>query len=475
MSPEEDADVVPGAFIVEWEDNRQPGESFYEGLGIKIEPRKTYNYRLFHGASFRLDNATDAEGGEIADRIAARPEVKSIWPVKIIKMPTPNPVMTGKNATASVLSSSRKRRDTEKDTFTPHVMTQVDKLRAEGFTGKGIRIAVADSGVDYTHPALGGCFGKGCLVAYGRDLVGDNYSPPEKPEPDDDPYDNCNGHGTHVAGIIAAQANELNFTGAAPDVTLGMYRVWGCTGLSTNDIMLDAFNAAFEDGSDIISYSAGYYSGWANDPWGIAASRIAAEGVPVIVAPGNGGSSGLFLTASPATGVNVNAVGSVDNTINPLLLTAATYTVDNDTRAFGLLNGGPGFKENVTLPLWAVSNDTTSTNDACSPFSDDTLDLSSKIVLVRVADIAKCGTSKQGDNVAAKGGKYMLFYSQTNSYVLFAPVLMIRVVGLTLLQVISIYLPLLERPWWRWGCYTGTGSRVDISAQPRVKRRHQYY
>ncbi|KAI8718244.1 hypothetical protein NCS52_00602600 [Fusarium sp. LHS14.1] len=413
--PEEEADVIPGAFIVEWEDNKNPGESFYEDLGIKVEPRKTFNYRLFHGASFRLDNATDDESGEIAEQIAARPEVKSIWPVKVIKIPSPNPIMIGRNATASASSGSKKRRDTEKDTFTPHVMTQVDKLRAEGYTGKGIRIAVVDSGVDYTHPALGGCFGKGCLIAYGRDLVGDNYSPPGKPEPDDDPFDDCVGHGTHVAGTIAAQSNELNFTGAAPDVTLGMYRAWGCTGLSTNDIMLEAFNAAFEDGSDIISYSAGYYTGWANDPWAIAASRIAAEGVSIMVSPGNGGTSGLFLTSSPATGVNVNAIGSVENTINPLLLTAASYTVDKGTRSFGFLNGGPRFRENLTLPLWAVSNDTTSTNDACSPFSEDTPDLSSKIVLVRVADSSACGSWRQGDNVVAKGGKYILYYSQTNS------------------------------------------------------------
>ncbi|RSL72423.1 hypothetical protein CEP53_001124 [Fusarium sp. AF-6] len=212
-SPEEEAGVIPGAFIVEWEDNKDPGEGFYDDLGIK-------------GASFRLDNATNDESGEIADQIAARPEVKSIWPVMVIKMPAPNPVMIGKNATASASSNSRNRRDTEEDTFTPHVMTQVDKLRAEGYTGKGIRIAVVDSGVDYMHPALDGCFGKGCLIAYGRDLVGDNYLPPGKPEPDDDPYDDCIGHGTHVSGIIAAQSNELNFTGAAPDVTLGMYRAW---------------------------------------------------------------------------------------------------------------------------------------------------------------------------------------------------------------------------------------------------------
>lgn len=463
-SPEEEADVIPGAFIVEWEDNKDPGDSFYEDLGIKVEPRKTFNYRLFHGASFRVDNATDDESGEIADQIAARPEVKSIWPVKVIKIPAPSPITTGKNATASTSSNSRKRRDTEKDTFTPHVMTQVDKLRAEGYTGKGIRVAIVDSGVDYTHPALGGCFGKGCLVAYGRDLVGDNYVPPGQPEPDDDPYDDCVGHGTHVAGTIAAQPNELNFTGAAPDVTLGMYRAWGCTGLSTNEIMLEAFNAAFEDGSDIISYSAGYYTGWATDPWAIAASRIAAEGVSIMVSSGNSGSSGLFLTSSPATGVNVNAVGSVENTINPLLLTAASYTVDKDTRVFGFLNGGPAFTENLTLPLWAVSNETTSKNDACSPLGEDTPDLSSKIVLVRVADSSACSSWQQGDNVAAKGGKYMIFYSQTNSYVDFlSPDLKRHAVKITLLQIFPRNPSLLEWPQWRWGCDTGSSGGMDIS------------
>ncbi|KAF4455288.1 subtilisin-like serine protease pr1c [Fusarium albosuccineum] len=368
--------------------------------------------------AFIVNNATDDETGEIASQIAARPEVKNIWPVKIVNMPMPSPIIAGKNATAFASSSSRRRRDAETDSYTPHVMTQVDKLKAEGYTGKGIRIAIVDSGVDYTHPALGGCFGEGCLIAYGRDLVGDNYSPPGEPEPDADPFDNCVGHGTHVAGIIAAQANELNFTGAAPDVTLGMYRAWGCTGQSTNDIMLDAFNAAFEDGSDIISYSAGYYTGWANDPWAIATSRIAAAGVSVIVAPGNSGSSGLFLSATPATGVNVTAIGSVDNIISPLLLTAASYAVDNDTGSslpFGYLDGGPAFADKVSLPLWAVSNSTTSTDDACSPLSEDTPDLSNRIVLLRVADSSVCSSWQQGNNVAAKGGKYLLYYSQSNS------------------------------------------------------------
>lgn len=78
-------------------------------------------------------------------------------------------------------------------------------------------MGVIDTGVDYTHHALGGCFGPGCRVAYGYDFVGDAYTGDSEPQPDDDPRDTCNGHGTHVAGIIGANDKHMNLTGVAPD------------------------------------------------------------------------------------------------------------------------------------------------------------------------------------------------------------------------------------------------------------------
>lgn len=94
--------------------------------------------------------------------------------------------------------------------------------------------------MDYRHPALGGCFGKDCLVRYGYDLVGDDWSGLDAPKPDDDPYDDCIGHGTHVSGIIAAQPNKMGFTGVATGATLGMYKVFSCYSFGTTDDVLIA-------------------------------------------------------------------------------------------------------------------------------------------------------------------------------------------------------------------------------------------
>ena len=165
---------------------------------------------LFKGVSFQLEESSPTDSVAAVNAITSIPKVRKLWPVRLNELPD-DKLLWVANApvTTPPIRGGRKRQDStdkyeEEDTFSPHVMTQVDKLRAEGFTGKGIRIGVVDTGIDYKHPALGGCFGEGCLVSYGYDLVGDDYTGRNTPVPDNDPQD-CAGHGTHVSGIIVRQ------------------------------------------------------------------------------------------------------------------------------------------------------------------------------------------------------------------------------------------------------------------------------
>ncbi len=81
-------------------------------------------------------------------------------------------------------------------------------LWESGYTGRGVKVAVIDTGIDYTHPDLGGCYGQGCKVEGGYDFF--NY--------DNDPMDD-QGHGTQVAGVIAGSKTAIPMSEAASGVS----------------------------------------------------------------------------------------------------------------------------------------------------------------------------------------------------------------------------------------------------------------
>ena len=90
-----------------------------------------------------------------------------------------------------------------------------DVVQDAGNTGSGIKVAIIDTGVDYNHPDLSSAFG----TIKGYDFVNG----------DTDPMDD-NGHGTHVAGIIAADDNDVGIVGVAPGVELYALKVLDSTG-----------------------------------------------------------------------------------------------------------------------------------------------------------------------------------------------------------------------------------------------------
>ncbi|MDW8148303.1 MAG: S8 family serine peptidase [Roseiflexaceae bacterium] len=158
--------------------------------------------------------------------------------------------------------------------------------------GRGIRVAVIDSGIDYTHPDLGGCFGPGCKVAGGYDFYNG----------DADPFDD-NGHGTHVAGIIAANGT---IKGVAPEATLLAYKVLGQDGTGWASTVIAALEAAVNpdgdpmtaDGAHVINMSLGG-GGNPDDPLSQAVDQAVQQGSVVVVAAGNEG--GYATIGSPGS------------------------------------------------------------------------------------------------------------------------------------------------------------------------------
>lgn len=172
-------------------------------------------------------------------------------------------------------------------------------------TGNGIVVAVIDTGVDYSHPDLGGGFGTGYKVIGGYDFYND----------DSDPMDD-NGHGTHVAGIIAANGG---ISGVAPDAEILAYKALGPNGSGSMSHCIAAIEAAMDpngdgdtsDHADIISMSLGG-PGESGDPISLAVRSAVEAGVAVVVAAGNDGPL-MGTVASPGIEPTAITVGAVDD------------------------------------------------------------------------------------------------------------------------------------------------------------------
>ncbi|KAG8726781.1 hypothetical protein FRC11_014503, partial [Ceratobasidium sp. 423] len=392
------AQTVPNSYIVELSpDNHlkrgfaSPHEELYHHLkrhGATWKVINEYSDDILTGAAVKLGSKADLV------KLAEASGVQSITPVYLHQPPKPvyQQVMHHPDSM------------TAKDIYSTHVMTGVDKLHNEGYFGKGVKIGIIDTGIDYTHPALGGKFGPGNKVIGGYDFVGDAYTgqADSPPAPDNDPFDNCNGHGTHVAGIIGADPNNpYNITGVAYQSKINAYRVFGCTGGTPDTIIIDALLRACRDGNDVITLSLGGVAGWTEGISGVIASRIADKGRIVTIAAGNDGQYGSWYASSPGTGQSVISVGSVDNTV----LNIQNAVVSNGRKipyqALKNLDIPAG------LPIYATSSDPTIPNDACDPLPSNTPDLSGNLVLIRRGG---CTFVTKASNAAAHGAKYFLIF-----------------------------------------------------------------
>ncbi|KAJ3060679.1 hypothetical protein HDU98_003396, partial [Podochytrium sp. JEL0797] len=293
-----------------------------------------------------------------------------------------------------------------------NVVTARELLNA---TGAGIRVALIDSGVYYLHPALGGCFGDQCKVAFGKDLVGDAYDGVNGLlKPDNDPLDNCSSesHGTHVAGIVAGVGQgSVEWTGVATDVELGAYRVFGCNGSTATDIITAAIYLAAEAGADIINLSLGGGPAFADEPDAIAAAEVSKLGHFVVAAVGNDGLSGMFVTGDPANSEGVVGVASFDNVDTEFSMAsidnqefAYTTAKDNGTIADGetweVIVNDPNAEKNNIL------------NDGCVPPANS-INATGKALLIRWGDATQGGSAKRCQYAFSTGAIACILYGNT--------------------------------------------------------------
>ena len=250
-----------------------------------------------------------------------------------------------------------------------------------GYTGKGVKIAVVDSGVDYTHADFGG---PGTVDAYlkakamtelpsadsglidrakfigGVDLVGDDYnaSVAEKstPQPDNNPLDcrpdgfGSGGHGTHVAGSAAGygvnpdgttfrgdytkltedQLKNLSIgPGTAPEAQILAIRVFGCYGnsqmvMKALDTVMDPNgDGDFSDRADVVNLSLGGEFAPGDDPESYMIDTMARQGVFTVAAAGNANNyNGVGDTysdsGSPANAASALSVANAYGSTQPI-------------------------------------------------------------------------------------------------------------------------------------------------------------
>ncbi|GAB4311418.1 MAG: S8 family serine peptidase [Candidatus Sumerlaeia bacterium] len=265
--------------------------------------------------------------------------------------------------------------------------------------GEGIRLGIIDTGVDYLHANFGGTGNPAdytandrtiiepgtfptARVVGGTDLCGDAYNATSSnpanntPFPDPDPLD-CNGHGSHVAGIAAGSGvltNGATFTGpygpglepaqfligpgVAPMAQIYAIKVFGCEGSTAlvgaalewaadpNDDM------DFSDHLDVVNLSIGSNFGALYFTEGDIIKQLTALGCSVVASAGNSGNT-FYITGGVGTApesLSVAAITDTDLTFNTFQITSPPSIAGS----YQALEGSVGFPLSQYSPFTAT-------------------------------------------------------------------------------------------------------------------------
>lgn len=268
----------------------------------------------------------------------------------------------------------------------PHI--GANEAWESGYTGKGVTVAVIDTGVDYTHPDLVHAFGS----YKGWDFVDNDDDPQETPN--GDPRGAATTHGSHVAGTVAA--NGL-IKGVAPDANLLAYRVLGPGGSGTTANVIAAIEKAVQDGADVMNLSLGNSL---NDPdyaTSIALDWAMAEGVVAVTSNGNSGPSN-WTVGSPGTARDAISVGATQLPFN--VYNAMIATQDGPDYSSAKVMGFPS--DDALLALNGQEYEFVDVGLGLEADFEGK-DLTGKIALIKRGDIAFVDKGTNAKNAGAVG------------------------------------------------------------------------
>lgn len=290
------------------------------GQQAALDAARSLGARIVYRFDLLMDGFSAQMSSTAAARLAARPDVVSVRPVAIVRHEAQS---------------------------SEHFIGAAKVWQRYGVQGKGQRVAVVDTGIDYTHADFGG---PGTPHAYasnnptviepgtfptkkvvdGYDFVGEYYDPADStaendlPQPDPDPLD-IDGHGTHTAGICCGKGVPHHVPkGVAPKAKILSYKVFSANASSGGDTIAAGIERAIDpnqDGStkdhaDVISMSLGADFGDERSVDAVAAQRAVDLGAVVVAAAGNassqltGGAAYIAGTPAAAPGA-ISVAGSI--------------------------------------------------------------------------------------------------------------------------------------------------------------------
>ncbi len=307
-------DVIPDQYIVVMKDSVADPET------VANEHAKTYGLLIAHTYKNVIKGYSAVIPQARLEKIKEDPRIEFISQDREVNISAPKVARPGKPAPTSTPAQAQK---------TP---TGVRRIGVSSNLGTGIGVAVIDTGIDLSHPDLNVVASKTCVVR-------------TKSANDD------NGHGSHVAGTIAALDNEIGVVGVAPEAKLVAVKVLDKRGSGTWSSVIC--------GIDWVTANAGFYnikvanmslsgSGSSDDACGSvnndalhkAICNSTAQGVTYVVAAGNqaANASNSVPAAYNDTVITVSALADSDGLAGGLGL-ATSYGADDTFATFSNYGG----------------------------------------------------------------------------------------------------------------------------------------